>query len=196
MNAPLLNQPCKGFVETADILLRRAYSLAAVDAQGCSYDFVIKSWANGTEHRRVYVLEQAAPFIKAHALAAGDAVGICTNGSGSLTILANTPEVLPPPQYSRGCPAVQPLHYCRICHPRVEPVLQQCIAEPHLIACTCMSAAPPGACSDGASGAGGHGGAACDGGAGHREGAAVGHRRPRSLLHPHPALHQARQPPR
>lgn len=41
----------------------------------------------------MYVLEQAAPFIKAHRLSAGDAVGVCTNGSGSLTILANTPEV-------------------------------------------------------------------------------------------------------
>lgn len=71
----------------------RAYSLAASDAHGRNYDFVIKSWANGTEHRRVYVLEQAAPFIKSHRLVAGDAVGICTNGSGNLTILANTPEV-------------------------------------------------------------------------------------------------------
>ena len=71
----------------------RAYSLTATDAHGRSFEFVIKSWANGTEHRRVYVLEQAAPFIKAHCLAAGDAVGVCTNGSGSLTILANTPEV-------------------------------------------------------------------------------------------------------
>lgn len=74
----------------------RAYSLTATDAHGRSFEFVIKSWANGTEHRRVYVLEQAAPFIKAHCLAAGDAVGVCTNGSGSLTILANTPEVARP----------------------------------------------------------------------------------------------------
>ena len=38
------------------------------DADGRAWDLVIKSWANGTEHRRVYVLEQVlmsclgAPF--------------------------------------------------------------------------------------------------------------------------------------
>jgi hypothetical protein len=81
----------------------RAYSLTATDAHGRSFEFVIKSWANGTEHRRVYVLEQAAPFIKAHCLAAGDAVGVCTNGSGALTILANTPEVAAPPWCCSAC---------------------------------------------------------------------------------------------
>ena len=43
------------------------------------WDFVIKSWANGTEHRRVYVLEQAAEYLRTFKLSMGDAVGICTN---------------------------------------------------------------------------------------------------------------------
>lgn len=53
-----------------------------------------------------------------------------------------------------------------------------------------------GACGHCAADAGRHGGAACYGGAGDWQGAAAGHGRTRRLLHPHPALHQARQPPR
>lgn len=43
---------------------------------------MIKSWANGTEHRRVFVLEQAAEFLRSHGIGVGDAVGICTDESG------------------------------------------------------------------------------------------------------------------
>ncbi len=80
----------------------RAYALAATDANGRAFEFVIKSWANGTEHRRVYVLEQAAPFIRAHRLAPGDAVGLCSDAGGDLSILANTPEVRPRWQRTRA----------------------------------------------------------------------------------------------
>ena len=173
---------------------RRAYSLTATDVHGRSFEFVIKSWANGTEHRRVYVLEQAAPFIKAHCLAAGDAVGVCTNGSGALTILANTPEV----------PA--PLHCCSACH----VLLSSSVAWPaaadlvpsrnstwrcrHAERLNILFAGARGHC---AAGAGRHGGAAGDGGPSDGQGAAAGRcGRTSGLLHPYPALHQARQPPR
>lgn len=43
---------------------------------------MIKSWANGTEHRRVFVLEQAAEFLRSHGIGVGDAVGICTDENG------------------------------------------------------------------------------------------------------------------
>ncbi len=40
---------------------RRSYTLPAVDTHGRLWDFVVKSWANGSEHRRVFVLEQVRP---------------------------------------------------------------------------------------------------------------------------------------
>lgn len=113
----------------------RAYTLAAIDASGRDYEFVIKAWANGTDRggdcgarrpspppattpagkafgagaaaegrlrewwcagsgdRRVYVMEQAAPFIKGHRLGQGDAIGLCINGAGTFVMLVNTPQV-------------------------------------------------------------------------------------------------------
>lgn len=50
---------------------------------GQRYEFMIKSWANGTEHRRVFVLEQAADFLRAHGVGVGDAVGICSDEKGA-----------------------------------------------------------------------------------------------------------------
>ena len=34
------------------------------DEAGRKWEFVIKSWANGTENRRVYVLEQTSEYLK------------------------------------------------------------------------------------------------------------------------------------
>ena len=50
------------------------------------WEFVVKSWANGTEHRRVYVLEHAAEFIACKRLREGDVVGICADAHGALVI--------------------------------------------------------------------------------------------------------------
>ena len=46
------------------ILVCRSYSLPVKDQAGGKWEFVIKSWANGTENRRVYVLEQTGEFLK------------------------------------------------------------------------------------------------------------------------------------
>lgn len=70
----------------------RAYSFGVRDRAGREWEFVIKSWANGTEQRRVYVLEQAGDWLKAEGLGVGDAVGICVD-SGALVVEANTPAV-------------------------------------------------------------------------------------------------------
>ena len=42
----------------------RSYSLPVKDGAGRTWEFVIKSWANGTENRRVYVLEQTGEYLK------------------------------------------------------------------------------------------------------------------------------------
>ena len=42
----------------------RSYSLPVKDRDGRTWEFVIKSWANGTENRRVYVLEQTGEYLK------------------------------------------------------------------------------------------------------------------------------------
>lgn len=47
----------------------------------------------GSGDRRVYVMEQAAPFIKGHRLGQGDAIGLCINTAGNFVMLANTPQV-------------------------------------------------------------------------------------------------------
>lgn len=65
---------------------RRSYSLPLRDSSGRKWDFVIKSWANGTEHRRVYVLEQVSEYIKANRLHEGDVIGICSDECGALSI--------------------------------------------------------------------------------------------------------------
>lgn len=56
------------------------YGLHVRDVFGQEYDFVVKSWANGTEHRRVFVLEQVSKFLKQHHIGVGDTVGICAVG--------------------------------------------------------------------------------------------------------------------
>jgi hypothetical protein len=64
----------------------RSYSLPLKDSSGRKWEFVIKSWANGTEHRRVYVLEQVSEYIKAKHLHEEDAIGICADEQGILSI--------------------------------------------------------------------------------------------------------------
>ena len=56
------------------------------------WEFVVKSWANGTEHRRVYVLEHAAEFIACKRLREGDVVGICADAHGALVIEVRAPS--------------------------------------------------------------------------------------------------------
>ena len=46
------------------MLVCRSYSLPVKDRGGRTWEFVIKSWANGTENRRVYVLEQTGEYLK------------------------------------------------------------------------------------------------------------------------------------
>lgn len=78
----------------------RHYALAVRDARGRRYEFVIKSWANGTEHRRVFVLEQAAEYLRSHGVGVGDAIGICSDERGELVVEVNTPEV----RHATVCP--------------------------------------------------------------------------------------------
>ncbi len=75
---------------TTSGMVCRSYTLPVKDRAGRAWEFVIKSWANGTEHRRVYVLEQVSEYIKYNRLREGDAIGICADESGIVTI-----EVLP-----------------------------------------------------------------------------------------------------
>ena len=65
-------------------LCRLAPLASPVPAAGRRYEFMIKSWANGTEHRRVFVLEQAGEFLRSHGMGVGDAVGICSDENGVL----------------------------------------------------------------------------------------------------------------
>ena len=66
--------------------LCRSYELPLRDKHGQRWGFVIKSWANGTEHRRMYVLEQAAEYLANARLREGDAIGICADVQGALLV--------------------------------------------------------------------------------------------------------------
>jgi hypothetical protein len=83
----------------------RHYSLSVSDTRGRRYEFIIKSWANGTEHRRVFVLEQAAEFLRDHGVSVGDVIGICSDAAGGLVVEANTDavrEAIVSPRYGAG----------------------------------------------------------------------------------------------
>ncbi|KAL6780515.1 hypothetical protein ACKKBF_B12805 [Auxenochlorella protothecoides x Auxenochlorella symbiontica] len=71
----------------------RAHLLAAEDAGGRRWEFTLQSWANGMESRRVYVLEHAADFIRAHALRVEDVIGISSTAAGTFLVEVNTAEV-------------------------------------------------------------------------------------------------------
>ncbi len=71
----------------------RHTALAVRDAAGRRHALVLKSWANGAEHRRVWVLEQAGEALRAHSAGVGDAVGLCAGPGGELLLRVNTPEV-------------------------------------------------------------------------------------------------------
>ncbi|KAI3428154.1 hypothetical protein D9Q98_006538 [Chlorella vulgaris] len=127
------------------VLGYRHYALAVKDCAGRRYQFMIKSWANGTEHRRVFVLEQAGEFLRSHGVGVGDAVGICSDENGELVVEANTAEVRQAtvsPKY--GALALQaPPPGATAAVPLVAGASGRCIRSPH---CT-KAAGHPGFCS-------------------------------------------------
>ncbi len=86
----------------------RSYGLPVRDREGRVWEFVVKSWANGTEHRRVYVLEHAAEYIASKRLREGDVVGICADAQGALVVevgrhqTQRRPAVLCLPRHTRS----------------------------------------------------------------------------------------------
>lgn len=100
----------------------RHYSLAVrCPLTGTRHEFVIKSWANGTEHRRVFVLEGAGEYLRSVGASVGDVVGICSDEEGELLVETNSAEVrlatqspkygsvvsvMPPPGSHSGIPLV------------------------------------------------------------------------------------------
>ncbi|KFM29132.1 B3 domain-containing transcription factor LEC2 [Auxenochlorella protothecoides] len=76
-------------VEThlAFVTPHRHYALRVRCARtGAQHAFVVKSWANGSEHRRVFVLEAAGEYLRTLGLGVGDTVGICAAPDGGLTL--------------------------------------------------------------------------------------------------------------
>ncbi|EFN57994.1 hypothetical protein CHLNCDRAFT_142158 [Chlorella variabilis] len=127
------------------VLGYRHYALAVKDCYGRQYEFMIKSWANGTEHRRVFVLEQAGAFLKAHGVGVGDAVGICSDENGDLVVEANSEEVRQAtvtPKYG-GAALAAPPPGSTAAVPLVEGARGRCIRSPD---CT-KAAGHPGFCS-------------------------------------------------
>ena len=103
-----------------ELAMRRAYTLAVKDLDNRPWEFVVKSWANGSEQRRVYVLEQASMFLRVNHLREGDIIGICCDEAGNLQVAANTPalsEAIARPNYSLNFarPTPKPLPGT-ICH--------------------------------------------------------------------------------
>ena len=74
------------------VVAYRHYGMHVRDAWGETHEFVVKSWANGSESRRVFVLEGVGKFLKQHHVGVGDVVGICAVGD-VFTVEVNTDEV-------------------------------------------------------------------------------------------------------
>ena len=78
----------------------RTFGLILPDQDGFDWEFVIKSWANGRSEksgqtrrkdRRVYVVEQLAPFLAKHGLGVGNIIGIVVV-DGALTVCVALPQ--------------------------------------------------------------------------------------------------------
>lgn len=124
----------------------RHYALTVRDTKGRQYEFVIKSWANGTEHRRVFVLEQAADFLRLHGVGVGDVVGICTDEHGELVVEANTPAVrqaVVSPRYGAAIATLPSTKGSGLALPLSGVLSGRCIRSVH---CT-KPAGHPGFCS-------------------------------------------------
>eukprot|EP00884_Botryococcus_braunii_P011055 jgi/Botrbrau1/19951/Bobra.0059s0067.2 len=72
----------------------RQFSLKVKDPRGgTEREIVIKSWANGNENRRVYVLDQAVEYMRQYNLRENDCIGLCTDADGNLVLDHNTDEI-------------------------------------------------------------------------------------------------------
>lgn len=74
------------------VVAYRHYGMHVRDEWGGTHEFVVKSWANGSESRRVFVLEGVGKFLKQHHVGVGDVVGICAQGD-EFVVEVNTEEV-------------------------------------------------------------------------------------------------------
>ena len=74
------------------VVAYRHYGMHVRDEWGETHEFVVKSWANGSESRRVFVLEGVGKFLKQHHVGVGDVVGICSQGD-EFVVEVNTEEV-------------------------------------------------------------------------------------------------------
>lgn len=74
------------------VVAYRHYGMHVRDEWGESHEFVVKSWANGSESRRVFVLEGVGKFLKQHHVGVGDVVGICAQGD-DFVVEVNSEEV-------------------------------------------------------------------------------------------------------
>jgi len=67
------------------------FHFSAKDPNGQSWPLVIKAWANGSNPKPVYVMEQIGDVLKTYKLAIGDAVALLADEQGSFYLEWNTP---------------------------------------------------------------------------------------------------------
>lgn len=67
------------------------FHFSAKDSNGQSWPLVIKAWANGSNPKPVYVMEQIGDVLKTYKLAIGDAVALLADEQGSFYLEWNTP---------------------------------------------------------------------------------------------------------
>jgi hypothetical protein len=69
-----------------------AFHFSALDPAGAPWPLVIKAWANGSNPRPVFVLEQVGEVMKANRLGLGDAVALLADEEGGFFLEWNTPR--------------------------------------------------------------------------------------------------------
>lgn len=69
------------------------FYFTATDAAGRAWELVVKAWANGSNPRPVFVIEQVQELMKVHSLGAGDAFGLLADATGAFFVETNTDTV-------------------------------------------------------------------------------------------------------
>ena len=95
------------------MLSHRAYTLATASAAAAT-PISIKSWANGSDARRVYALDGVAPLLKAARAGAGSPIGLATDADGRVGVVIGTEDArlaAALAEGERGRPAVKKVRH-------------------------------------------------------------------------------------
>ncbi|KAA6418689.1 MAG: hypothetical protein FRX49_11342, partial [Trebouxia sp. A1-2] len=81
---------------------KKHHEVVAWDANDIEWTFVIKSWPNGGENKRVYVMEKTAPYMRRNKMKIGDVIAITRRPDAQLGVECNSEAALHAISQGRG----------------------------------------------------------------------------------------------